>query len=237
MKSLRSSLLAGRRCSGVIASGWLPTATPRRCSTWPATPATSRMRWNASGRSTGDSMGTVPTPPASRNAPCPCGSGRRYKECHGAPGDATGWVERALRELQARDFSAAEASLREAERLAPDDPRIHANLGTVYVRQRRLADAEAPFARALALDPHNPYVLTLLAHARQRRCAWTGLSELHARITRLLAANGDHAHADFNPFALLAMPITSRQQLAAARRFARGLAPASPARRAEVQFA
>ena len=23
-------------------------------------------------------------PPASRNAPCPCGSGRRYKECHGA---------------------------------------------------------------------------------------------------------------------------------------------------------
>lgn len=24
--------------------------------------------------------------PASRNAPCPCGSGRRYKECHGKPG-------------------------------------------------------------------------------------------------------------------------------------------------------
>jgi len=174
----------------------------------------------------------------SRNAPCPCGSGRRYKDCHGTPGsDAAEWVERALRELQARDFSAAEASLREAERLAPDDPRIHANLGTVYVRQRRLADAEAPLGRALALDPDNPYVLTLLAHARQRRCAWTGLSELHARITRLLAASGDHAHADFNPFALLAMPITSRQQLAAARRFARGLAPASPARRAEVSFA
>jgi len=25
------------------------------------------------------------TPPASRNAPCPCGSGKRYKECHGKP--------------------------------------------------------------------------------------------------------------------------------------------------------
>jgi preprotein translocase subunit SecA len=24
------------------------------------------------------------TPPASRNAPCPCGSGRKYKHCHGA---------------------------------------------------------------------------------------------------------------------------------------------------------
>ena len=23
-------------------------------------------------------------PPASRNAPCPCGSGRKYKHCHGA---------------------------------------------------------------------------------------------------------------------------------------------------------
>ena len=23
-------------------------------------------------------------PPASRNAPCPCGSGKRYKDCHGA---------------------------------------------------------------------------------------------------------------------------------------------------------
>jgi preprotein translocase subunit SecA len=25
---------------------------------------------------------------ASRNAPCPCGSGRKYKRCHGAPGAA-----------------------------------------------------------------------------------------------------------------------------------------------------
>ena len=26
------------------------------------------------------------TPPASRNAPCPCGSGKRFKDCHGALG-------------------------------------------------------------------------------------------------------------------------------------------------------
>jgi predicted O-linked N-acetylglucosamine transferase (SPINDLY family) len=182
-------------------------------------------------------MSGLPTAPL-RNAPCPCGSGKRFKDCHGAPGSgATEWVGQALRELQARDFCAAEASLRQAERLTPDDPRIHANLGTVYVRQRRLADAEAPLRKALALDPDNPYVLTLLAHARQRRCAWEGLSELHARITGLLTADGDQAHADFNPFALLAMPITSRQQLAAARRFAGGLVPTVPARRAEVSFA
>jgi predicted O-linked N-acetylglucosamine transferase (SPINDLY family) len=173
-----------------------------------------------------------------RNAPCPCGSGRRYKACHGTPGsDAAEWVERALQELQVRDFAAAEASLREAERLTPDDPRIHANLGTVYVRQRRLADAEAPLATALALDPRNGYALTLLAHVRQRRCAWEGLPELHARIAGLLTEEGDHAHADFNPFALLAMPTRLREQLVAARCFARGLTPPSPARRAEVSFA
>lgn len=34
-------------------------------------------------------MASTPTtqaPPASRNAPCPCGSGRRYKDCHGRAG-------------------------------------------------------------------------------------------------------------------------------------------------------
>jgi protein O-GlcNAc transferase len=163
-----------------------------------------------------------------RDAPCPCGSGKRYEECHGTPrAGAAEWVQRALAELQTRQFAAAEASLREAERLAPDDARIHANLGTVYVRQRRLAEAEVPLSKALALTPENPYVLTLLAHARQRRCAWDGLSELHARIGRLLDTGGGE-HADFNPFALLAMPTTPGQQLAAARRFALGLAPAAP---------
>ena len=27
--------------------------------------------------------GEVAAPPISRNAPCPCGSGRKYKHCHG----------------------------------------------------------------------------------------------------------------------------------------------------------
>ena len=78
---------------------------------------------------------------------------------------AAGWVERALAEMRAREFAAAEDSLREAERLAPDDARIYANLGTLYLRQRRDADAEAPFLKALTLAPDEPYVLTLLAHA------------------------------------------------------------------------
>jgi preprotein translocase subunit SecA len=45
--------------------------------------------------------GAAPTAPAddpyagvSRNALCPCGSGRKYKRCHGAPGGATGQTAR-----------------------------------------------------------------------------------------------------------------------------------------------
>jgi protein O-GlcNAc transferase len=176
---------------------------------------------------------SVAAPPA-RNAPCPCGSGKRYKECHGAkPMSAADWVGRALSELQRRDFTGAEASLREAQRLAPEDPRVLANLGTVYVRQRRLAEAEAPLARALALDPDQPYALTLLAHTRQRLCAWDGLGDLHARIRRLLETD-DGTPADFNPFALLAMPATAREQLVAARRFARMLTPRVAVQRTDV---
>jgi len=174
-----------------------------------------------------------------RNAPCPCGSGKRYKECHGATRDAPArWVDRALGELRARDFAAAEASLREADAIAPDDPRILANLGTVYVRQRRLPEAEAVLARALSLAPEQPYTLTLLAHVRQRLCAWGGLSDLHTRIGRLLDAD-DETPADFNPFVLLAMPTTPRHQLVAARRFARvtrpPATPGSPATSSPVE--
>src|SRR5215471_2977892 len=150
---------------------------------------------------------------------------------------AAGWVERALAEMRAREFAAAEASLREAERLAPDDARVYANLGTLYLRQRRDADAEAPFLKALALAPDEPYVLTLLAHARQRRCAWEGIEELHRRISRLLDMDGGDAWSYFDPFPVLAMPTTAEQQLVAARRYARTFSPTTPPRATPVRMA
>src|SRR5215470_20048271 len=150
---------------------------------------------------------------------------------------AAGWVERALAEMRAREFASAEASLREAERLAPNDARVYANLGTLYLQQRRDADAEAPLLKALALAPDEPYVLTLLAHARQRRCAWDGIGELHRRIANLLDADGDDASSGFEPFPILAMPTTPRQQLAAARQYARSLAAATAAEAPGVTFA
>jgi predicted O-linked N-acetylglucosamine transferase (SPINDLY family) len=92
------------------------------------------------------------------------------------------------------------------------------------VRQRRYADAEASLLKALALAPEDPYALTLLAYARQLRCAWSGLGELHGRIRGLLGRNGADARSEFNPFPILAMPTSPQQQLAAAEHYARGFA-------------
>jgi len=172
-------------------------------------------------------VSSVLTPPASRNAPCPCGSGKRFKDCHGAlqPATTVG-VERALAQMQARDYAGAEASFREAERLAPGDVRIQTNLGRLYARQRRHAEAEGPLSKALILDPANGYALTLLAHIRQRRCVWDGLDQLHAQIQNLLDADRGDTPANFNPWVLMSMPTTPSQQLAATRSYARTLAVA-----------
>jgi predicted O-linked N-acetylglucosamine transferase (SPINDLY family) len=175
---------------------------------------------------------------SSRNAPCHCGSGKRYKDCHGAVGrSAAQCVEQALAQMRARDFTAAEANLQEARRLAPGDARVYANLGTLYVHQRRYADAEEPLARALALAPDHAYALTLLAHARQSRCAWAGLDGLHERIRRAIDRAGEEPASVCDPFPLLSMPTTPQQQLVAANRYARTFAPGSPASAPSVDFA
>ncbi|HMK67851.1 MAG TPA: tetratricopeptide repeat protein, partial [Stellaceae bacterium] len=136
---------------------------------------------------------------------------------------------RARTQMRSREFAAAEANLRAAERLAPADPGVAANLATLYLRWRREADAETALAKALALAPEEPYVLSLLAHVRQRCCAWEGLGELHRRIGALLDADDGRARSEADPFALLSMPTTPAQQLAAARRYARALAPETAA--------
>jgi protein O-GlcNAc transferase len=131
------------------------------------------------------------------------------------------WVQRALALERVQDLEGAEASLREAARLAPNDVHVQANLATLLIRQRRHEEAEEPLRRALELDPQHAYALSTLAYVRQQRCAWEGLSELHDAIRRLLDREGAEDSA-FNPFPLLAMPTSPRQRLVAARSWARG---------------
>jgi len=147
----------------------------------------------------------------------------------------TVWAQRAIAQDQCGDLAGARASLEEAARLSPADPRIQVNLATVCLRQGHHADAEGPLLRALAHDPDQPYALSTLAHVRQHRCAWQGLDELHKRIRGLVDGNAGKGAA-VNPFCLLAMPTSARQQLIAAQRWAQGFAPRIPANRPRVVF-
>ena len=141
---------------------------------------------------------------------------------------ASVWVRRGLAQQRIGDLASAEASFREAARLAPDDLRIQQNLGTVCFEARRHADGEPAWLRALELRPDSPYVLSMLAFGRQHRCSWRGLAELHSQLNRLLEREGAASEDRANPFNLLTMPTSPMSQLRAAQRWASGIAPAQP---------
>jgi protein O-GlcNAc transferase len=211
--------------------------------------------------------------PASRNDPCPCGSGKRYKACHGSMGGAERaaasdvtelrrladrlfehgdfagaaqaydrlhahgglstaeiWVRHGVAQEKSGQLAAAEASYREAAALAPDHAEIHANVGAVCVLQKRFAEAEAPLTRALELDPRDASSVAMLAHARQRCCAWDNLESLFGTLKRMLE-RPEALSWPVVPFPLLAMPLAPRHLLAAAKQWARSLAPEPPAPR------
>ena len=60
----------------------------------------------------------------------------------------------ALCQVAARRLDEAQATLREAERVEPDNPVVLANLGIVLSDAGKFRDAIAPFQRALTLDPN-----------------------------------------------------------------------------------
>ena len=211
--------------------------------------------------------------PASRNDPCPCGSGKRYKACHGALAVATQapasdaaalhrladglfdrgnfadaahaydrlrthrgdlsaelWVRRAVALEKSGQFADAEASYREAATRAPDHPEIYANIGAVCVLQQRYAEADPPLMRALELDPRDASSVAMLAHARQRCCAWDGIDRLFTTLRRMLE-KPSALPWPVVPFPLLAMPLSPRHLLTAAHQWSRSLAPRLPATR------
>jgi len=85
---------------------------------------------------------TLVAPPTSRNAPCSCGSGLRYKNCHGALGNAT-------------------------DRADPVRPLLAAALAAQ--QQGRFVDAEDLYTRALAVDPSNFDALHMLGVTHYQR--------------------------------------------------------------------
>ena len=102
----------------------------------------------------------VSTAAIARNAPCPCGSGRRYKDCHGALGNvAAATVARSVAP-QPTDASAAaaikaiDALLRQAEE---------------RFARGEIAVAEATWQEVLSLDPGHPEALFHLGNRLRER--------------------------------------------------------------------
>jgi GT2 family glycosyltransferase len=88
----------------------------------------------------------------SRNAPCPCGSGKRYKHCHGvaaAGADPPALLAQALAEQRAGHLDAAESLYRRALEETPDNPDALHMLAVVRLAQAAPRDALGLIVRAL----------------------------------------------------------------------------------------
>src|SRR5213593_753529 len=117
------------------------------------------------------------------------------------------WIQRAGADAALGAFDAAEASLREAARLSPDDLKTQIDIGSACLMQSKFADAEAAFSRVLELDPRHPYALTMLVHSRQQRCVWHGLDHWFSRLQQVLDHDAPREQGHAVPFPLLAMPL------------------------------
>ena len=107
--------------------------------------------------------------PIGRNDPCPCGSGLRYKQCHGALPAAAPAAEpdavppdvlarRGLDAHKRNDLDAAERDYRAALAKSPDHAGALHYLGVVLYQRNRPAEAMPLLDRAVALAPRRTRV-------------------------------------------------------------------------------
>lgn len=103
-------------------------------------------------------------PPVSRNAQCPCGSGRRFKDCHGllaSPAEATTVagaelrraLEQALEAQIAGRFTEAIAIYEKVAVAQPDNFDAVHMLGVVHYQRGDLEQARASVRAAIKLRP------------------------------------------------------------------------------------
>jgi hypothetical protein len=94
-----------------------------------------------------------PASPTRRNDPCPCGSGRRYKHCHGDIAYLDRELDRALEQRGAGEFRAALATIDEALAHAPDHARLANIQGVIRQELKDLDGAMESFHKAIELSP------------------------------------------------------------------------------------
>ena len=156
-------------------------------------------------------MRQAQAPPAvGRNDPCPCGSSKRYKQCHGALGtsdarvaattparspDPDTLVRVALAAHQRGELDRAEGGYRGALAVTPEHPLALHYLGVILYQRHRLDEAMPLLERAAAAVPGEPEFqnnLGLALAAADRN------DEAVAAYRRALALKPDHAVASNN---------------------------------------
>lgn len=96
----------------------------------------------------------------------------------------------AILQLHRNQLQEAKQLLEQAAKIAPKDPRIHENLGQVYLRTDRIPDAVTEFSSAVSLAPQNPRYHYLLGQA-YKRSGDDGLAK--QEFARSAALNGTHS--------------------------------------------
>ena len=106
----------------------------------------------------------MPATNVRRNDPCPCGSGKRYKECHGtagletptpvlaAIGGAADLFQEALARYQRQEYVAAVAACQQVLAVAPDHAGAWHLAGSVDLQRGDLQASSLKIAKAIELD-------------------------------------------------------------------------------------
>jgi tetratricopeptide (TPR) repeat protein len=179
-----------------------------------------------------------------RNDPCPCGSGRKYKQCCQRK-DSGAWTaadaaaqpsaadRRALgallsdasRHAKAGRWREAVAAFAELARRVPNRAEAHANLGVAYLRLGRHAEAAASLERAVELRPGDERALEGLAAALWQCGRRAEAAGVYRKLGRIHSDLLERRH-----FAANALEIEGR--FAEAEQELRRVLAAAPARQA-----
>jgi Flp pilus assembly protein TadD len=142
-------------------------------------------------------------PPASRNDPCPCGSGKRYKECHGrigaaaavnpkAPIDVDATVAEAVQLHEHGNVQAAVERYTRALQQAPEQAAALHFMGLAQYQSGQPSAALEAMWRSLELAPNEPEFFSNYSAA-----AWAAgrYDEGRWAASRAIELQSDHASA------------------------------------------
>jgi Flp pilus assembly protein TadD len=96
-----------------------------------------------------------------RNEACPCGSGKRYKDCHGSlgtaaremPTESERLLQQALTAYRQQNHIAASESCQRILEIDPDDADAWHLLGAIDLQRGDFVSASLKFGKATAREP------------------------------------------------------------------------------------